>query len=91
MDVNNPRVQIVDMTIVLRNKVLRVRARRQIGAGTVLYGPSFTNGMSLLVEESLDVTLEIQLVVDGKIIFTDACEETGMEVVGNMKVLQNRV
>ena len=81
---NQQTYQVCNLSFKLGSWELDVTAKRLLGHGIPLYGPSFENGMSLLVEESLTVSTSVTLKVDGQVVFDDCGTESGMEVVGSM-------
>ncbi|KAJ2997920.1 hypothetical protein HDV02_005015 [Globomyces sp. JEL0801] len=91
-DDNGTPIQKLTTMISKGNIELKIETRRVLGTGVPLPGPCKTGkGMIMLVEESITVTVHVILKVDGKIVFDDTGHEAGMEVVGDMDRLRNRI
>ena len=84
--------QICSLAFALKDMELEVTTRKRLGTGVPLPGPSFAlEGMHLIVEESLDVSVSVCFKIKGQVVLQDQAVEAGMEVVGSMESMKSRI
>lgn len=84
--------QICSLAFTLKEMELEVTTKKRLGTGVPLPGPSFAlEGMHLIVEESLDVSVSVCFKIKGQVVLQDLALEAGMEVVGSMESMKSRI
>lgn len=80
-------VQVMNVVLKVLSKTLKITARRKFSTSIPVFGPDFTKGMGLLIEEALDGEVDVELFVRGEKVFEDHAYQTGMEINGPMRAM----
>jgi hypothetical protein len=78
------QVQVMNVVMKHQLETLKITARREFANSIPVIGPDFKKGMELLIEEALEGTVSVELLIRDKIVFKDEGFQTGIEINGPM-------